>query len=143
MNTYLLLHRQQLKCTCIAAMIALSTTLFIPLANSATDTVRSGLGDADLITGIEGVGEDSSIKDFIVDVITDLLTYVALLATIVIIIGGIYLIAGAGSDTSIEKAKKIIIYTIVGLLVIILAGAIVQFVINTGEGGETLPPDPS
>ncbi|MFH1670014.1 MAG: hypothetical protein ABIA92_00310 [Patescibacteria group bacterium] len=127
MNTFPISNWQRKKTACMALVLALSTILFVPVAVAAND--GGGLGDASAITGIDDAGGDSeSIKDTITNIVLEALTFVALIATIVIIIGGVYLVAGAGSDSSREKAKNIIIYTIVGLLVIILAGAIVNFI---------------
>ncbi|MBU2259592.1 hypothetical protein KKC44_03205 [Patescibacteria group bacterium] len=135
MNTSLIFRRQQMKFFCIALVVALSSALFIHMVNAA-EGGGDGLGDSSAITGIEDAsGGTEGIRDTIINIVTEALTFVALLATIVIIIGGIYLVAGAGSDSSRERAKNIVIYTIVGLLVIILAAAFVQFIINASSGG--------
>jgi len=55
------------------------------------------------------------------------LSYVGLLAVAVICIAGITYILNGGNDSARERAKNIIIYTIVGLIVILLASAIINF----------------
>lgn len=89
------------------------------------------LGNADEIN--LGSTSDADPKQFIIDIVQAVLQFVALIAVIMIIIAGIWLIVGFGEDSSKEKAKKIIIYTIVGLLIILLAEAIVQFVLDIGQ----------
>lgn len=70
-------------------------------------------------------GGDSSV---FVRVIANALSLIGTLAVAAIIVAGIYLIVGGQEEANREKAKKIIIYAIVGLLVIIAANAIVSFV---------------
>lgn len=89
----------------------------------------TALGDANEInTG--GVGS-TDLKGVIVNIVRKILDFVALIAVIMIIIAGIYMIVGLGSDSSKETAKKIVIYTIIGLILILIARAIVTFVITT------------
>lgn len=51
-------------------------------------------------------------------------------AVIVLIIGGVGYIASTGDPTRITKAKNTILYAIVGLIIVILARAIVAFVVG-------------
>jgi len=51
------------------------------------------------------------------------------IAIIVIIIGGITYATAAGNSSSVTKAKNMILYSVVGLVVIIIAFAITNFVI--------------
>jgi hypothetical protein len=76
---------------------------------------------------ISGVG-NSGARTVITDIVKRILTYLALLATMTIVIAGFYLILGLGSDDSREKSKKIILYTLAGLAVILFCRVIVGFV---------------
>lgn len=89
--------------------------------------VGAGIGAA----GAIGVS-NAPIRDTIVNILLAAVNLVALLAVIAIVVGGIYLIAGMGTEESRERAKRIIIYTIVGLFVILLVRVIVGFVTNLG-----------
>lgn len=62
------------------------------------------------------------------------LSFAALIAVTVIIIGGFYLLLGLGSDTSRDNAKRIIIFTGVGLIILLLAKTIVAFFILIPQG---------
>ena len=86
------------------------------------------LGGAGEITGIDGSAGD--VRTTIVDTLITVLSYVGLAAVVTIVIAGILLIVGAGSDNSRDRAKNIIIYTAVGLIVLLLASAIVGFFIS-------------
>ena len=52
-----------------------------------------------------------------------------------IIWGGIRYVLSAGNSTALTSAKNTIVYSIIGLIIAILAYAIVNFVINTVAGG--------
>jgi len=52
------------------------------------------------------------------------------IAIIVIIVGGITYATAAGNSSSITKAKNMILYSVVGLVVIIAAFAITNFVLG-------------
>ena len=54
------------------------------------------------------------------------------IAVIVLIIAGIKYITGSGSADKVTKAKNTIIYTVVGLVLIICAFAITNFVLRRG-----------
>lgn len=52
------------------------------------------------------------------------------IAVIMIVFGGIRFATSAGDASSVASAKKIILYAVVGLVVALLAGAIVTFINN-------------
>ncbi len=47
---------------------------------------------------------------------------------LMIVIAGFYFVTAAGNPTQIEKAKGIALYAVIGLLLIILASALVTFI---------------
>jgi len=55
---------------------------------------------------------------------------VGIIAIVVIIIGGITYATSAGNPSSVTKAKNMILYAVVGLVVVITAYAITNFVIG-------------
>ena len=50
----------------------------------------------------------------------------ALAAVVVIVIAGMFLIFGMGSDESKDRAKKIVLFTVIGLVLILIARGIVE-----------------
>ncbi len=64
-------------------------------------------------------------------VINFLLFFVGVVSVIMIIYGGIQYTTSAGDSGKVTNAKNTILYAIVGLIVSILAYAIVNFVTNT------------
>lgn len=65
------------------------------------------------------------------NVINAVLGVVGVLAVIVIIIGGIYFIISQGDSAKITRARNTILYGVVGLIVALLAFAIVNFVLSS------------
>lgn len=107
----------------------LLATLLPPKAFAAVyggPGVQSGVDDASAIAGTA----DRPFRDVVIDILKTAISFMGLAAVVVIIIGGIMLVVGMGSDETKEKVKKIIIFTIVGLIVILLARGIVEFIAN-------------
>jgi len=87
----------------------------VPLIVFADTTIEDPLGN-------KGVEE-------IIDKIVMLLQAVAIsVGTIMIIISGIQYLTSAGDEAKTTKAKKTILWTIVGVAIVIAAGFIVKFI---------------
>lgn len=86
----------------------------------------------------EGVDEASelvggiNLREKILDILRTVLSYMALIAVVVIIIAGIRLVVSQGEEEQKEKAKRTVIYAIIGLLIILLARGIVEVVASIG-----------
>lgn len=78
-----------------------------------------------------GIGNQTDIRVAIIKVLKAVLNFMALIAVVFIVIAGIRLVVSQGEDEQKDKAKKTIIYVIVGLIVILLARAIVEFIADT------------
>ena len=70
-----------------------------------------------------------------VKMVTFFLNFLALLAIIFIVVAGIRLIVSQGEDEQKDKAKKTILYVIVGLIIILFARVIVGFFTGIGAEG--------
>lgn len=79
---------------------------------------------------IPGLENDVDIKQAIVNLITQVLDFVLIIAVIFVIVAGIRLIVSGGDEGEKDKAKKTIIYVIVGIIVVLFARVIVSFVNN-------------
>lgn len=109
-----------------AGAIAIPLT---PLAVGAApvDDIKGGV---EAVGGEEG-GGDAELTDGIQTLVNALLFIIGLLAVIMIIFGGFKYVTSGGDAGKLESAKNTILYAVVGLLVAILAFAIVSFVIST------------
>ena len=83
--------------------------------------------------GLKQVGgnDRTGIGDIVSKVINFLLFFVGVISVIMIIYGGIQYTTSAGDSGKVTNAKNTILYAIVGLIVSILAYAIVNFVVKT------------
>lgn len=84
-------------------------------------------GAIDQASGISGLPA-GDVRTTIINIVQTVLSFLALAAVIAIIIAGIWLIVGMGSDDSKERAKKIILYTLAGLIIVLFARVIVGLV---------------
>jgi len=73
--------------------------------------------------------DSANAKKMITDVTNLLLFLIGAIAVIVIIVGGIKYTTSDGDAAKIKSAKNTILYAVVGLVVAIMAGAIVNFVV--------------
>ena len=69
---------------------------------------------------------DSTVKN----IINGVLYVVGILAVVMVIIGGVQYTTSGGDSGAVTKAKNTILYGIVGLVIAILAYAIVNFVVG-------------
>ena len=76
------------------------------------------------------VPETTSFTDSIITIINWVIGILGLVCVIVIIIGGVNYMTSSGEAGKVKKAKDTILYGIIGLVVCILAFAIVNFVIS-------------
>lgn len=92
---------------------------------------------------VQGVEFDNPIeKNTVEEVITGIVDWVykiaLVLAPLMIMLGGFYLVTAAGDPGRVETGKKIITWTIVGIIVVLLATS-VKVVIESLLGGSTTP----
>ncbi len=115
-------------CTFLCLAFALST----PLSAAGQVFTGNGMGIED--AGNIETGGSGDLRSTAENILFTVISYMGLAAVFVIVIAGIYLIVGGGTDDARSKTVKIILYTIVGLLVILLASAFVEFVITIAGG---------
>lgn len=72
-------------------------------------------------------GDDGIVKD----ITNKVLLVVGVVAVIMLIIGGIRYMTSGGDSKKVTDAKNTVLYAIIGLIIVILSAAIVNFVTNT------------
>ncbi len=75
-------------------------------------------------------GVPTDIRLALMNMINWILGFVAMIATLMIIYGGVLYLTSAGSEEQVEKAKKTIAYAVIGTVVCGLAYAMVNVVMN-------------
>ena len=106
----------------------------VVMTSNVLDNQAHAEGAADLIQkGADSTGQKDSRSagDLAKDFVNIMLFAVGILAVIMIIWGGIRYVLSGGDSGAVSSAKKTILYAVVGLIVAILAYAIVNFVITT------------
>ncbi|MDD5041827.1 MAG: hypothetical protein PHX87_06035 [Candidatus Peribacteraceae bacterium] len=117
-------------CAALIGCFIASLHLAIPEGHALAQVYNGpGLQQGADSLGVQGIG-GGSLRGTIANIVNKVLTYVALLAVIMIIIAGLYLILSLGNDTAKETAKKIVLYVAIGLILILIAKALVMFFIS-------------
>lgn len=85
----------------------------------------------------------STLVQTITTIINGLLVLVGVVAAIYLVLGGVRYVMSQGNEGEAEKAKLTMLYAVIGIILIGLSAAIVNFLIYTvagqGGGGATGP----
>lgn len=126
---------KKLKAT-ILSLALLTGLVAAPLAPATVGAQAKGPA-SDIGAGVEAVSGKSSsdnqkaFNDGIKNIVNTLLFVLGIAAVIAIILGGFRYVTANGDSGQIKTAKDIILYACVGLVVAILAFAIVNFVVTS------------
>ena len=74
---------------------------------------------------------NSDPRDIMASLLNLAMTFLAIIAVIVILIGGFKWMTAAGSEDKVSEAKKIVVGGVIGLVIILAAWAIASFVLTT------------
>lgn len=81
-------------------------------------------------------GTSGSLRDLVLKIVNFFLGFLGLLAVIMVIYGGFLYISSAGNDEKVGQAKKILLYAVLGIVVIVVSFALVNTLLK-GLGGGT------
>lgn len=112
----------------VAALAALPPQT--ALAQSTSPSFRGGFETVEKTGEAAGVKKFDSVGDFIIAVLKVVAALVAVLALGALIIGAAMYIISLGDESKTERAKKIIMYAVIGLVLLGAAGIIVNVAIN-------------
>jgi amino acid transporter len=114
-----------------SAMVAAVVAGGVVAGMSSTEFLPAQLiTDADCM---EGTVCNPDFRETFVNFINYFLTFLGLIAVAFIIYAGFLMIIAQGEEESVQKGKKIILWAIIGLLVVMLSYAIVNFVIRASS----------
>ena len=111
----------------VLAVVCASTILPVSASVFNGGGLVTGGNNASTISGVS----TNSPRQFILNLLLVVLSYVNLIGVIVVVIAGLYLIFSNGNDEQKDKAKKIMLYLIIGLLLLLFARLIVVFFTQT------------
>lgn len=77
-------------------------------------------------------GGQTGLRGIVLTIINFFLTFLGLLAVIMVIYGGFLYVSSAGNEENVNKAKKILLYAVIGIVVIIASFALVNTILGAG-----------
>ncbi|MFA5128279.1 MAG: LamG-like jellyroll fold domain-containing protein [Patescibacteria group bacterium] len=110
---------------------AMTTGLLFAHATSAQTTDQITVDDLGLSYGEETGLSNTDIRLTIARIIRVALGLLGIVALVLILYGGFVWMTAGGDEEKIQKAKKILVNAVIGLIIILSAYAIASFVINT------------
>ena len=109
----------------LSAVVGVSLML-TPVLALAQFTQPSGAG-----SGLQDTfGGATNITQLILSIVNILLALAGLIAVLILIIGGFRYVTSFGNEEAVDKAKKMILNAIIGIVVIILSFVIVRIISN-------------
>lgn len=112
-------------------MMGLGALVFSTQSASAIDVWGACDGNSSAVCNSTGDSAPNILKN----VINTILFVLGMIAVIMIVIGGIRYTTSNGDSSSTKAAKDTILYAVIGLVVAMLAFAIVNFVVGAFDGG--------
>jgi hypothetical protein len=116
------------------SFIAAAVLATIPAGITAAQSIQAGVQAA------HGNGQPTDLfggTGIFTTVVNLLLFLIGAIAVIMIIVGGLRYILSGGNASSVTAAKNTILYAVVGIVVALLAYAIVNFVVTSFAAGGT------
>lgn len=116
--------------------VTVITSLALVVFPVAAQITQVGGEDCSAL-GISCTGSEDtdSLLNTIVTIVNVLLGLVGIVAAIYLVLGGVRYVMSEGEEDQTEKAKKTIIYALIGIIVIGISAALVNFVISDVIGG--------
>lgn len=75
------------------------------------------------------------LREAVIIIMINLLNFLSLAAVIVIVSAGVWLVLGFGEESSRDQVKRMIVYTLIGLVIVFFARLMVSFVLNVLKTG--------
>lgn len=110
---------------------ALTLLSLVPTASAALLSPTDNPQEIAAATGGEGSARSLALR-----MVSYFLTFLGLIAVVMVIYGGITYVTAAGEDEKINSAKKIIMYALIGIVIVLISFAIVNTILGAGTGTE-------
>lgn len=122
-------------------IITISTLGFNTLATTlptyAQNDVCSSSAPSEVKEAAGCNGSSNALPGLITGILNAIIAVSGIVAVIFVLIGGINYMTSAGDSGKLEKAKKTILYAVIGLAITVLSFAIVNFAINNIINGSS------
>lgn len=119
----------------ITSFALVATVVVAPLASvspafAANNTVDQACAGVHAAGGNGSCGTDA-FEGFLGKIVNILIFIIGAISVIMIIVGGLRYVLSGGDQNSIKAGKDTVLYAVIGLLVSMMAYAIVKFVIGS------------
>lgn len=123
--------KKYLKIIAIAVFSILGTATIISSPTLAADADVCSTNVPDSVKEAAGCNSNTdSLQSVITNILSAIIGVAGLVSVAYIIVGGIQYMTSSGDSSKTEKAKKTILYALIGLVVCALSFAIVNFAIS-------------
>lgn len=113
---------------------ALLVTTALAEPSFATSMIESG----DQIGAIKSLtGGESDLKTLVATILNFFLGFLGFVMVVMIIYAGVLYVTSAGNEENVGKAKKILLYCVIGVILIAISYAFVSTLLGAASGGTT------
>lgn len=124
-----------IKLFAIVSLFSLSVLSLAPLSTyAANETTSADVCNSSVPDSVKQAAgcnnSDPELGLVVVGIINATIGVAAVISVIYVIVGGYSYMTSSGDSQKLEKAKKTILYAVIGLAICVLAFAIVNFAIN-------------
>lgn len=116
-------------------IVGLTLVSFAPAALAQTTGLIKSTDNPSNIS--QATGGASSARQLVLTIVNYFLYFLGLIATLMVIYGGIMYVTAAGDSEAVDKGKKVIMYALIGIVIILLSFALVNSVLGAGLGNES------
>lgn len=113
----------------VVAPVALTST--VQAATTPKEQICAGSGGTWAADTCTNASSNGTLEGLFKTIVNILLFLIGAISVVMIIIGGIRYVVSGGDQSSVTGAKNTILYAVIGLLVSIMAYAIVNFVVSS------------
>lgn len=114
----------------ITAMIMTAGLISISSSAFKKEEVFRGIDTNTTNSDIGAKGGQLSDSDPLKRALNTAFTWAGIIAVILIMVSGLFYVLAGGDSSKIGRAKNMLMYTIIGLIIIVMSGAIVSFVVG-------------
>lgn len=124
--------KKVLQSLLLVPVLALGASLALPVVAPTNANAQSSIGDG--ANSAKGAGQQEQLNgdQGVFKLVTNVMLYIiGAVSVIMLIIGGIRYVVSGGESSAVTGAKNTILYAVIGIVVAIIAYAIVNFVITS------------
>ncbi len=103
-------------------------------AENLTSDVSNPFGTGEKIK--PDAARDGDLQTSFIGIVNYLLLFLGLLLLIIIIYAGVLIILSDGEEDAVSKGRKMIMYALIGVVIIVLSYTIVNFIADVANGGK-------